>query len=185
MSRTRIVALAFTTTTLTLSACGGSSQSSKPVASQPSTASEPSAASEPRPASQSSRSPVSTTRVAFIKQADAICRRANQRRDSLKHQHNTLVNFTTLAASENIEFAELAKLVAPASMTNDWNTIVGSGQAFAADLGRLANLARSKNNAAMRPLIQMAREAQERVLNTTKADGFKQCRQTAVHPADR
>lgn len=123
------------------------------------------------------------TRAELIAKADIICKRID---DKLKSSNNTIKSqqdiariVPKLASFEQSALAELSKLEPPASLANDWKTIIAGAQTLADNTAKLGEYAKANNLKAARHLIQASEKVQQQTLATAKRDGFKQCSQTA------
>jgi hypothetical protein len=118
-----------------------------------------------------------TTRAAFIAQADAICAGYNAKH--VKMVLRTPRDYTTklpiLAASQQAEAVQLAKLTPPASMASDWNQIIAGSKAAASDISKVAGYASARSHKGVISMLTTATATQRQVLTLTSRDGFKDC----------
>lgn len=123
------------------------------------------------------------TRAELIAKADTICKRVNDKlkssNNSIKSQQDIVRIVPKLASFEQTALAELSKLEPPASLANDWKTIIAGAQTLADNTAKLGEYAKANNLKAARHLIQASEKVQQQTLATAKRDGFKQCSQTS------
>jgi hypothetical protein len=121
------------------------------------------------------------TRAQLISQADAICKRVNTKlkTSNINSKQDIVRLVPKLAAYEQQALAELGKLVPPASLANDWKTIVAGAQTLADNTAKLGEYAKANNLKAARGLISSSEKVQQQVQATAKRDGFKECSQNA------
>jgi hypothetical protein len=121
------------------------------------------------------------TRAQLISQADAICKRVNAKLKASKisSKQDIARVVPQLAAYEQQALADLGKLVPPASMANDWKTIVAGAQTLADNTAKLGEYAKENKLKAARGLITTSEKVQRQVQATAKRDGFKECSENA------
>jgi hypothetical protein len=123
------------------------------------------------------KSATTTTRTELIAKADAICGRLNARLASspIKSVADFARIVPRLAAYERAAFAELGRLLPPASMASDWRQIVAGGQTIASYTAKLGEYAKANNLKGAGPLYPASRKVQQKTLAIAKRDGFKDC----------
>lgn len=151
MTHSRWVALGLAAVTLAASGCG---KSSKPL-----------------------------TRAELVAKADTICRRVNNQLKSSDNSINSKQDLARvvprLASFEQKALADLSKLVPPASLANDWKTIVTGAQTLADNTAKLGEYAKENNIKAAKGLVTDSQKVQQAMLATAKRDGFKDCSEAA------
>lgn len=121
------------------------------------------------------------TRAQLIAKADVVCRRINHKLSSvtIKSQQDIARVAPKLAAYEQEALSDLAKLVPPTALANDWKEIVAGAQTLADNVAKLGEYAKSNNIKAARPLIASSSKIQEHIQAIAKRDGFQDCSKTA------
>jgi len=121
------------------------------------------------------------TRAQLISQADAICKRVNAKLkvSKINSKQDIARVVPQLATYEQQALADLGKLVPPASMANDWKTIVAGAQTLADNTAKLGEYAKENKLKAARGLVSTSEKVQQQVQATAKRDGFKECSQNA------
>lgn len=175
MLHTQLAALSLAGMTLAVSGCGGSSKTTSTETASAKVAPAPTESAKPEPTPTESAKPL--TRTDLITRGDAICGRVN-----LKRTTTPVVNgrdfariVPEIAAYEQAAVAEMAKLIPPASMTNDWKRIVAGTQVIADDTTKVGEYAVANKLQAARPLYLSGTKIQKRILIIAKRDGFKEC----------
>lgn len=174
MSRAYLAALALALAAVTSAGCGKASKS----------ANETSASSQVSTTDSSSAStPVGPplTRSQLIAKADAICFRVNAKRAASKiHTTESIAKYVpALAAYERTAYAELGKLVPPASMTTEWNELVTLAKTLAAETTKVGQYAQAGNLKAMSGPLVASNQSQQKLLELAQHSGFKDCAQIA------
>jgi hypothetical protein len=161
MSRTRIFTLALISVLLVVSGCGGSKQSSSQVATTIQEASRPGA----------------LTRAELVTKANSICRRLSARLASTKvtSQEEFARVAPKLSDYEHLAYAELERLVPPASLAHDWQQIVAAGQTLAADTARLGAYAKVNDKISTKKVFLEIQTSHQLLVAFARADGFKDC----------
>lgn len=121
------------------------------------------------------------TRAQLLSRADAICARINKKLSAtnIKSQQDIVRIAPQLAADEQQGLAELNKLIPPASMANDWKTIITGAQTLADSTAKLGEDVKAKDLKAARTVISEANKVQQRTVAVAKRDGFKDCSHNA------
>jgi hypothetical protein len=165
MTRTIIATLLFTVSALATAGCGGSSTKT------------PSSGATQAASTSTGTAPL--TRGELIAKADAICYRVNTERASNRIRSNASIatSVPRVAAYEREAFAELSRLVPPASMASDWKQLVAAATALAADTKKVGEYAQAGNlNGAGGSLAASNLDIQK-MLAVAHRDGFKDCAQ--------
>jgi hypothetical protein len=115
------------------------------------------------------------TREELIAKADAICRPVIARVDYGKITPARIVRFASqLAAAEERASAQLAKLIPPATMTEEWKQIVHGFQRTAQDFRKLGIPTNAKGEGGVfEPLYEVSRQRAW----VARVAGFKDCGQ--------
>lgn len=176
MSHRWLAVLTLMVLTLGTAGCGGFKSSQR-------SASTPSASTKrtrvPTSAAQNQSPPYTTmlTQRQLIARADPICARMNAKLKSTVV--STLQDYATklppLAAAQQAEAAQLAKLTPPASMTRDWSRIVHSLSAVASNMVKVARYADARNTRRFRTTVEQSTETRQRLIKTAARYGFKDC----------
>jgi len=184
MLHTQLAALALAATTLAASGCGGSSKTtSTTTAANTSAPATTAAAPTTSTASVENKSTSGKplTQAELIAKADAICARVNAKRSTIAistaQQYATLV--PQLASYEQAAVAELAALVPPASMANDWNLIVAGSRQLADNTTKLGEDAKAEDFSSLHTLVASNEKTQAQLTATAKRAGFKDCAQSS------
>lgn len=123
------------------------------------------------------------TRAELIAKADTICRRVNAHlassNNTIKTQQDVARLAPRLAAFEQTALVELSRLVPPASLADDWKTIVAGAQTLADNTAKLGEYAKSNQLKAAKSLIVSSQKIQSQMLAIAKRDGFRDCSHTA------
>jgi hypothetical protein len=117
------------------------------------------------------------TRVQLIAKGDTICARANRLVDTVNvtSKNEALAGFGRALVYEAAEEKELVKLVPPASMAQDWGTIVNDFHRYVEYAEAASREAKAKNVKAIVALIKPAEALHERLNALAARDGFKYC----------
>jgi hypothetical protein len=116
--------------------------------------------------------------VELVAKADPICQRADHTFDSsnISTQQGIAQNAQKIAAQEHQAATELASLKPPASLSNDWKTIVGAYQTVAKDMTELGEHAKAKGTLTIEaPIIASLTNAQNDRVAAAGQDGFANC----------
>jgi hypothetical protein len=147
MSHARLAALALAATTLAAAGCGGSSSSNALTHSQ------------------------------LVAKAEPICAQANSKLNSamaVTDQIDVPSAAAEAATYEQQVSAELAKLIPPASMSNDWKVIVTSYKTVGNDLAKLGEAAKAKDKPNPALIIEFTNSQQRRASAATH-EGLSEC----------
>jgi hypothetical protein len=156
MSRRCHAAFAVAATVLSVTGCGESNDSSKPL-----------------------------TRSALIEQGDLICRRLNTKLTARAGGEGGGLAHLLLsrAAYVHATAAEMRKLTPPATMANGWEQMINGAQTLADGTAKLGEYEQSHNNAFFKPnptsraaSTAMA-EGTRQITATAGREGFKDCAQ--------
>jgi hypothetical protein len=126
-------------------------------------------------------SPKPLTRAQLLARADAVCRRVNKRLSSvtIKTQKDLVRVLPKVAGYEQQSLAELSKLIPPASLADDWKTIITGAQTIADNTAKLTEAARTKDLKTVHVLLSEVGKVQQHTTAIAKRDGFKDCSQAA------
>lgn len=124
-----------------------------------------------------------TTRAGLIAKADTICRRVNAKRITtsakIKGQGDIARQIPSLATYEHAAFAELKRLIPPASMAGPWRQMVTAAQMLAADTNTLGEYAGAGRFRAVYRRILPAVDRDAMRMDTIARDqGFADCAHT-------
>lgn len=185
MSCTRLTALALAAAGLAASGCGGSSSKTGSIstsadattgtatsASAPATTTTPVIIAKVKVASGKP-----LTRAQWIAKGDAICARVNAELETVSSKTIAELRRTLpqSAAYERVAVAELAKLVPPTAMVNDWQQFLTDTLQSAEDAVKLGESVGPGQDVLKSPLATTIRAVREQMTKVAKRDGFKAC----------
>lgn len=171
MHTVRNTALALTVTTLVVAGCGSSGSTTQKSAEAPTTA-----------AHSETPAPVTTlSRSRLITSADAICRRirAERAKTSSAPSPDVASNASRFAGYQQLQYSELVKLPAPASMSADWKQIVEDNHTMAVGAARIAEYAKANRLGQSGEILSQIGVAEHSVAIIAKRDGFHDCAEVA------
>jgi hypothetical protein len=166
MLQSQLAALALTAATLAASGCGGSSKSgSSATTSSGTTASTVAETAKP------------VTRAELVAKANAICRRmtAYRRTNSIKTVAEVAQVAPRIAAYEQAAANELAAIVAPPSVENEWKQVVSAVKTTAANTAKYGEYAKANNIAGAQAMISSATELDKRTSAVASRLGIVDC----------
>jgi hypothetical protein len=171
MVRTVLVALSVASVVLTIAACGSSSKTQSDTSASgavgstgTSTSASPTVAREPTG---------SLTRAELIAQGNTICSGAKKFNSSKVTSTDELVRkLREEAAFNRMQATELEKLVPPASMTDDWKTIVAGVRTLADNTTQVAEYADSHNSSAGAIVLVATRKLRAKLSTNAQRNGF-------------
>jgi len=170
MTRTSIAALLFVTSALITAGCGGSSTKSSSTGTTQATNSS---------VGGSSAGTTPLTRSELIAKADAICYRVNAERSSnrIRSNQSIVTSVPRLAAYEQKAYAELGRLVPPASIAGEWKQLVAAATALAADTKKVGEYAQAGNSSGAGGSLAASNLDIQKMIAVAHRNGFKDCAQ--------
>jgi ABC-type Fe3+-hydroxamate transport system substrate-binding protein len=189
MSHTQLAALALAAASLALCGCGGSSKTTVSTAASSAaatTATTTTIASTSLPAATTVKVAVGAplTRAQLLAKGDAICARINVQVDKVTTQASSSPNVSRQEFYEGIpkvardyatEANELSKLVPPASLAHNWETILSDLHRYVQYEDLAAHEAEVKDAKAIVALIAPAEAIHAKLDAIAKRDGFRYC----------
>lgn len=157
MSRPRLAAFVIAATVLSVSGCGGSTGSAKPL-----------------------------TRSALIARGDLICRRLNTKLTitSAGGEGGGLTHLLlSRAAYEHAVVVAMRTLTPPASMADGWGQMVSGARTLANATAKLGEYEKTHNNTLFNPspksraTITAMAEGTRQITTAARREGFKDCMQ--------
>jgi hypothetical protein len=120
-----------------------------------------------------------------IARADAICKPLNARRNAANKAVGTLASASTLpkiakvvpglVAYERTAISELRALTVPASLSADWQKILGGIEQLSDNAVKLGAYARAGNVAGVTKLSHEDEQSQRELLTVAQTAGFAHC----------
>jgi len=178
MSRTSIAALALAVVGFAASGCGSSS---KQASSSTADASSAQPASSIQGESSHSQTGSSKTPESFVAQANAICRSANAKRAAYHvTQYSDYARYLPqVAAIENAETAELAKLDPPSSLAGGWRKMLAYNKLISANTLKFAKASGSSDKKEARAVLAVAQQAEQKAQAIARRGGLTGCTSTS------
>jgi hypothetical protein len=177
MLHTQLAALALAVAALAVSGCGSSKSKSTTSAASATTSATATATVPPvstTPVKVSTGVPLSQTR--WIAEANAICQNTATKLVALDaHTQAQLANQLPLAASYyTIQAEELAKLVPPKSMANDWQKVIDDIHLFSEYADQAAQDIKTTHKVE-NPALAKAARSQRQAIAIITHDGLTHC----------
>lgn len=174
------VSLVLVAAALFAGGCGGGSATAGSAHSSPAGAGTTAAqATTAAPSKGASGDALSRSRL--IASADEICKRLDAELAAVKPASASVREIVRVvpgrAASEQKSVTELSKLTPPASLTHDWQLILGYRRTLAGELVTLVQAAKRKDAAKIKALAASKLRVRGLLLATAKHAGFKDCGQ--------
>jgi hypothetical protein len=161
---------------LVVSGCGSSTTKSSTASTASAQSSTTTPATSPSTASTETRPQPSPENAAFITKADTICKTANAKRDALRTSSaSSNSKFLETAASEQEEYAKLAKLSNPSTIAADWKRIIADVQVLAKSTATIASYAQANRLKGVQHIFSTVGETEHDLVAIAKRDGFNNC----------
>lgn len=179
MLHTQLAPLALAVTALAISGCGGSSKTtSTATATSASATTTGTTTTAAAPASSSeSGTTKALTRAELIAKANAICARVKAKGATItvttRQDYVTLL--PSLVTYLQTAVAEMSKLTPPASLANDWQTIVADNRTLAETAGQIVTYANANDLKATSAIVSTLKQTGTQLANVTRRDGFTSC----------
>jgi hypothetical protein len=175
MLHTQLAALALAVAAVTASGCGSSKTGSTTTAAETTASTASTASVNTTPATIATGAPLSRAR--WIAEGDAICATTNDKFATLGARNNTqfLRALPQAAIYYTSESEDLSKLVAPKSMTHDWEQIVDDIHLTGEYANAVAQDIKANQQQSGVQLLRKAEELRKDTLHIAKRDGFKWC----------